>query len=147
MLYSRNFPVGEQFFEKIRKDEAVYIDKTSFILPLIQKKSNPYYFLSRPRRFGKSLLLDTIEQLFRGKKELFQALYIEDKIHWESYPVIRLSMDKIQFVELGLEKALLKELNLIGEQEGILLTDHSYAGCFRQLIEKMYQKYQKSVVV
>jgi hypothetical protein len=88
-----------------------------------------------------------MEQLFRGKKELFQGLYIYDRINGESYPVIRLSMDKMQFVELGLEKALLKELHLIAEPENILLTDPTYGGCFRQLIEKLYQKFQKKVVI
>ena len=147
MLNSRNYPVGEQFFEKIRLADGIYVDKTPFILPLVQKVLNPYYFLSRPRRFGKSLLLDTIEQVFLGKKELFKGLHIYDKIEWGTYPVIRLSMDKIQFFELGLEKALYQAVKLIADEHQITLTTLGYGGHFSELIKKLYEKYQKPVVV
>jgi hypothetical protein len=147
MLYSRNFPVGEQFFEKLRRNEAIYVDKTPFMLSLVQKKFHPYYILSRPRRFGKSLFLDTLEQLFLGKKELFQDLYIYDKIQWESYPVIRLSMDKIGFSEKGLEKALHAYLGEVASKEQITLTKELYSTQFGELIQKMSEKYQKEVVV
>jgi Predicted AAA-ATPase/PD-(D/E)XK nuclease superfamily len=147
MLNSRNYPVGEQFFEKIRQDEAIYVDKTPLILPLVKQKSHPYYFLSRPRRFGKSLLLDTFEQLFRGKKELFQGLYIYDKIQWETYPIIRLSMDKIGFTERGLEKALYVYLEMAASKEGISFQTDLYSTQFGELIEKLAEKYQKRVVV
>jgi Predicted AAA-ATPase/PD-(D/E)XK nuclease superfamily len=147
MLKNRKFPTSSQEFKRIIENGFLYIDKTRFLEPLVNQKVNVHYFLSRPRRFGKSLLIDVFEELFKGQKELFQGLYIYDQIEWESYPVIRLSMDKIQFVELGLEKALLKELHLLAEAENILLTDLSYGGGFRQLIQKLYEKYQKEVVV
>jgi hypothetical protein len=147
MLNNRNYPVGEQFFEKIRLDNAIYVDKTPFILPLIAQKSHPYYFLSRPRRFGKSLLLDTFEELFRGKKDLFKGLYIYDKIEWESYPIIRLSMDKIGFTEKGLGKALYIALETVASQEGISFKTELYSTQFGELLEKLYEKYQKRVVV
>ena len=67
-------PIGIQSFEKIRREGYVYVDKTPFILDLVQRGS--YYFLSRPRRFGKSLLLDTIDYAFSGKKEYFLDLYL-----------------------------------------------------------------------
>ena len=87
----KGLPIGIQTLEKIVKNNYVYIDKTEWVYKMI---SNPlYYFLSRPRRFGKSLLLDTIEEVFQGNKKLFEGLWIEDKIEWEKYPIIRLSFD------------------------------------------------------
>ena len=98
MENKRTYPTSTQYFPHLIEDDAVYIDKTQFIVPLIAKKSNSQYFLSRPRRFGKSLFLSTLEQVFLGKKQLFKGLYIYDKIDWsKKYPVIRLSMDKIGF--------------------------------------------------
>ena len=74
---------------------AIYVDKTQFIVPLLEKKTNSTFFLSRPRRFGKSLFISTIEHVMRGRQDLFKGLYIYDKIKWEQSPVIRLSLDKI----------------------------------------------------
>ncbi|EHQ53794.1 hypothetical protein ECTPHS_14096, partial [Ectothiorhodospira sp. PHS-1] len=86
----RILPIGIQSFEKLRKGHYYYIDKT----PLIESmaKIGGYYFLSRPRRFGKSLLLDTLRCLFEGRKTLFEGLYIHDKWDWQQKrPVIRIS--------------------------------------------------------
>jgi len=86
----KNLPIGIQTFQKIRdkKENYIYIDKTDLALNLIN--SSGYYFLSRPRRFGKSLFLDTLKDIFEGKKELFEGLYIYDKWDWETtYPVIK----------------------------------------------------------
>lgn len=71
----RIYPIGVQNFEKIRKDGYVYIDKTALIYQLVS--SGSYYFLSRPRRFGKSLLISTLEAYFQGKRELFEGLAME----------------------------------------------------------------------
>ena len=70
------FPIGIQDFEKLRNDGYVYVDKTAILYRLVTNGS--YYFLSRPRRFGKSLLVSTLEAYFSGKKELFRGLAIED---------------------------------------------------------------------
>ncbi|MCX8143763.1 MAG: AAA family ATPase, partial [Bacteroidia bacterium] len=84
----KKLPIGIQSFEKLRTDNFIYVDKTEYIYELT--KENGYYFISRPRRFGKSLLVDTIKCLFEGKKELFEGLFIYDKWNWEEkYPVIR----------------------------------------------------------
>ncbi|MCX8144666.1 MAG: AAA family ATPase, partial [Bacteroidia bacterium] len=84
----RKLPIGIQSFENIRKDNYIYVDKTNYIYDLLN--SGKYFFISRPRRFGKSLLVDTIKCLFEGKKELFEGLFIYDKWNWEEkYPVIR----------------------------------------------------------
>ncbi len=73
-------------FANIIEGNRIYVDKTKYLLPLIQKQG--FYFLSRPRRFGKSLLLSTFKYIFQGRKDLFKDLYIEDKIEWETYPII-----------------------------------------------------------
>jgi sulfatase maturation enzyme AslB (radical SAM superfamily) len=83
-------PIGIQSFEKIRTTDCYYADKTAHIHQLIEQGS--YYFLSRPRRFGKSLLIDTLKELFEGNEPLFKGLFIHDKWDWtKKYPVIRLS--------------------------------------------------------
>jgi len=83
------YPIGIQNFEKIRKDGYLYIDKTALIYQLV--KTGSYYFLSRPRRFGKSLLLSTLEAYFQGKRELFEGLAMERlEKDWEVYPVLRM---------------------------------------------------------
>ena len=96
MTFTRKLPVGVQSFEKLRRDDYLYIDKTAFVWNLI-KSSNPY-FLSRPRRFGKSLFLSTLAAYFLGQKELFKGLYLEkaeeelaiqeQRTAWQEYPVL-----------------------------------------------------------
>ena len=147
MLNNRNFPTSSQHFPTLIEEDAVYVDKTQFILPLIAKKNNAHYFLSRPRRFGKSLFISTLEQFFLGKKELFKGLYIENKVEWDSYPVIRLSMDRTGFFEAGLEKALYDVLRSMAREHDIILESTLYSGQFSELIKKMAEKYQKKVVL
>ena len=88
-------PIGIQTFEKLREGNFVYVDKTQYLVDLID---NGYvYFLARPRRFGKSLTLSTFEALFSGKKELFKGLYAEEFLNRSDFkpcPVIRLDMSK-----------------------------------------------------
>ena len=89
-LQRRKLPIGIQNFAEIRNGNYYYVDKTPHIETLVNQ--NKYYFLSRPRRFGKSLLLDTLGCLFEGHQNLFEGLYIHDKWDWDkTYPVIRLS--------------------------------------------------------
>ena len=100
MNSARKLPVGIQSFEKLRSEAYLYVDKTAFVWNLVQTSSP--YFLSRPRRFGKSLLLSTIEAYFLGKKELFAGLKIVEleasqKTVWKSYPVIRLDFNAGQY--------------------------------------------------
>jgi len=86
----KKLPIGIQTFAKIREDSHYYVDKTGFALQLVEDGS--HYFLSRPRRFGKSLFLDTLKELFEGNEPLFRGLYVHDKWDWSvKYPVIRLS--------------------------------------------------------
>lgn len=86
------YPIGIQTFEKIRRENYLYVDKTRYIYQLVSR--GQYYFLSRPRRFGKSLLISTLESLFKGKRELFEGLYIStQKWDWIEYPVFHLALN------------------------------------------------------
>ncbi|MBU1667457.1 ATP-binding protein [bacterium] len=146
----KNLPIGIQTFQKIRdkKENYIYIDKTDLALKLIN--SSGYYFLSRPRRFGKSLFLDTLKDIFEGKKELFKGLYIYDKWDWETtYPVIKISFG------LGVVKSVenldMRILSIIKENQKRLDVEceniEDSSGCLRELIISAYEKYNQKVVI
>ncbi len=101
------FPIGIQNFESLRNDNYVYVDKTALIYKLAD--TGRYYFLSRPRRFGKSLLVSTLEAYFSGKKELFRGLAIENlEKDWEEYPILHLDLNTAKYDSAD---ALLNVLN------------------------------------
>jgi hypothetical protein len=145
-MSNRNYPTIH-YFPTIISSGSVYVDKTEFIERLLRNTAKPSFFLSRPRRFGKSMFVSTLEQVFLGKKELFKGLYIYDKIEWDTHPVIRLSMDKIGFTDLGLEKALWEAVQDIAKKSDIVLEKSSFSTRFEELIQKLYKKYEKTVVV
>ena len=146
----KKLPIGIQTFAKIRdkKDNYIYIDKTNLALNLI--KSSGYYFLSRPRRFGKSLFLDTLKDIFEGNKELFKGLYIYDKWDWDiSYPVIKISFGAGVIEDRAdLDKRI---FNIIkNNQENLKLECEDIEDsreCFLQLIKLAYEKYNQKVVI
>jgi len=146
----KNLPIGIQTFQKIRdkKKNYIYIDKTELALNLIDKAG--YYFLSRPRRFGKSLFLDMLKELFEGKKELFKGLYAYDNWDWsESHPVIKINFaigitkDVEDFNQLTL--SILKENQ---ERLGVEAIEENDARTyFYELIQRVSKKYQNQVVI
>jgi len=143
----KKLPIGIQSFEKIRREDYLYIDKTEIAYKLINSYS--YSFLSRPRRFGKSLFLDTLKNIFEGKKELFEGLYIYDKWNWEEkYPVIKISWDgQLRTLEDVKDRAFDM---LIDNQERLGVecrNTNNASSCFYELIRKTYQKYNKPVVI
>ena len=86
------YPIGIQTFERIREEDKFYVDKTEYVYRLTHTDGT-YFFLSRPRRFGKSLLVSTFQSYFEGKKELFEGLAIEKlEKEWNSYPVLHFDM-------------------------------------------------------
>ena len=94
------FPVGVQTFEKIREEGYVYVDKTKMLYQLVT--TGTIYFLSRPRRFGKSLLVSTLKNYYLGKKELFQGLAIEKlEKDWLEYPVFHIDFNSVNFLNPG----------------------------------------------
>lgn len=92
MASNLKYPIGIQSFSEIRKNGYLYVDKTRYIHHIVS--SGKYYFLSRPRRFGKSLLLSTIEALFKGKRELFKGLAIDSlEWSWDAHEVLHLDLN------------------------------------------------------
>ena len=141
-----NLPTGLQYFAEIRKSDCIYVDKTEYIYEICRPPSRPF-FLSRPRRFGKSLTLDTIAELFSGNKALFKGLWIEDKWDWtETYPVIRMSLDAISHEE-GLTEALKDAINDIAKKFKIKLRKKTPSSLLKELIEAVAEKTGKQVVV
>jgi len=132
----KKLPLGQQDFAKIIENgNTLYVDKTEHIFKLIT--SSDYYFLSRPRRFGKSLLISTLKEIFEGNKELFKKLWIYDKIEWKKHPVIHLSFNMVDYKEKGLKIGLEDELDHIANSFEISLSESSYAGKFKELIVKL----------
>lgn len=144
----KDLPIGINTFENIIKYNYVYVDKTKFIYEITRKLGK--YFLSRPRRFGKSLLLDTIKCLFEGKKELFEGLYIYDKWDWnKKYPVIKIDFVGGNFIETeNLKKRLYENLIEICEYHQLeIAADNDLSVWFRRIILSLHQKYQQKVVI
>lgn len=139
------YPIGHQSFERIRQDNFLYIDKTEDIFRLVTSSS--YYFFSRPRRFGKSLLLSTFDAIFAGKKHLFEGLWIYDKLEFHSYPIIYISFTNISHLTQGLENGLLGFLSDIAKKNEIILSKQTYDGQFQELIIALNEKYNKKVVI
>jgi len=144
----KKLPIGIQTFSEIREEDYLYIDKTEIALELIE--SYKYSFLSRPRRFGKSLFLSTLKEIFEGNKKLFEGLHIYDKWDFEDiYPVIKIDFAKGRVEDR--ENLDDRILQILKENQDNLGIECEYtsdsAGCFRELIVKAHQKYQKKVVV
>jgi hypothetical protein len=136
-----------QSFEQLRKRQCLYVDKTEDIYKMIT--GGRVYFLSRPRRFGKSLLVSTIEALFKGKKDLFEGLYIYDKWDWsQQYPVIKIDWAGISHsTPEEMKKDLIVYLKNIAQKHQINLVAESASGCFRDLIAALRKKTSKNVVI
>ena len=143
----KKLPIGIQTFSKIREDNCYYVDKSGFALALIDQGS--HYFLSRPRRFGKSLFLDTLKELFEGNRLLFQGLAAGDQWDWSvTYPVIRISFGEGVVKSGGELKERITELLRHHQQRlGVSCEAASNAGCFLELIQKTHQKFGQRVVV
>ena len=113
-----DLPVGESAFKNIREWDFYYVDKTPHIYKLARKPG--YYFLSRPRRFGKTLLVDTMQELFEGNEQLFRGLHIHNRWDWTvSNPVVRLSFDTNYSEPGGLEIHMASQLSALEEDAGI----------------------------
>ncbi len=147
-IMKEKLPVGIQTFAKIRdkKENYLYIDKTEIAYDLIENGS--YYFLSRPRRFGKSLFIDTLQNIFEGNKQYFEGLAIYDRWDWEvKYPVIKIAFGKVRTID-ELKRTILSLLDdnrikLDLKCNGI----DDYAIYFKKLIYQCYVKYNQKVVI
>jgi hypothetical protein len=141
-------PIGIQTYSDLITGGFLYIDKTEYIYNMIKHKG--YYFLSRPRRFGKSLLISTLEAIFLGKKELFNGLWIEKtEYEWEKYPVIRLDFTQIYNKEPEeFKNALKRRLLEIAESYDINInTSIPESEVFKDVIKSLYKKTGQNVAI
>jgi hypothetical protein len=144
----RKLPIGVQTFSDIREDGYYYVDKTPLIHRLVEE--GKYYFLSRPRRFGKSLLVDTLRCLFEGREVLFEGLYIHDKWDWQTrHPVIRISFaDGVMQSRQELDERIRDQLFVQRERLGVpLQRETDIPGEFSALIRGTHERYDQRVVV
>ncbi len=142
----KKLPIGIQTLSKIIENDYYYVDKTHFIKKL---ESGGYYFLSRPRRFGKSLFLDTLKEAFSGNKDLFKGLYLYNNWDWnKKYPIIRLDLSIVLTDSVErLEESLNSLLNDNAEKYKISFKEQYPSLRFKELIQKLYEKYKQKVVV
>ena len=140
-------PLGIQTFRDVIDEDYLYIDKTKKIYELLTG-GGKYFFLARPRRFGKSLLVSTLKEIFSGNRELFEGLWIYDNLDWRPHPVIHLDLttlvyDNHKLLAQSLEKALQK----IGDIHQITLTSMNYKTQLIELIEKLSLKGKVAILV
>ena len=146
-MTKRRLPIGIQTFREIREENCYYVDKTAYIYQLLNE--DKHYFLSRPRRFGKSLFLDTLKELFEGNEPLFEGLYIHDHWDWQvRYPVLRLDFGSGNFKEVGyLQANLMEQLAAIERRAGIVSEYTTAPGRFASILEILHEKAGQRVVV
>ncbi|MGL4942323.1 MAG: AAA family ATPase [Thermoguttaceae bacterium] len=139
-------PIGRQDFKTLIEDDCIYVDKTEHVYNLIT--SDKYYFLSRPRRFGKSLLVTTMRYLFLGEKELFKNLFIYNTDwNFDKYPVLDFSFNNMPYGEIGLRRVINERLQRIAKNYDVDVY-HEENGCFFELlINALYEKYNRKVVI
>ena len=147
----KKLPLGIQTFKKIRdkNENYLYVDKTEIAKNLIERGT--YYFLSRPRRFGKSLFLDTLKEIFEGNRELFKGLHIYDTWDWSvTYPVIKFSFGAgVLKDKKDLDNTIMRIIDENQKRLGIKCKyyTNNVKNCFLDLIEKAYEKYDQKVVI
>ena len=141
------YPIGIQNFESLRKDAYLYIDKTALIYQLAT--TGRYYFLSRPRRFGKSLLLSTLEAYFQGKKELFEGLAIEKlEKEWTEHPILHLDLNIARYASTSdLEDILNRNLVAWEKLYGADPAERSLPLRFAGIIDRAYHKTGQRTVI
>ena len=146
-MSKRRLPIGIQTFRKIREEDCYYVDKTTYIRRLLDEGT--HYFLSRPRRFGKSLFLDTLKELFEGNEPLFAGLYIHARWDWSvRHPVLRLSFGSGNFKESGYVEATLMEQLAAAERRAGVVSEYATApGRFAFLLEALHDQAGQPVAV
>jgi Predicted AAA-ATPase/PD-(D/E)XK nuclease superfamily len=142
----KNLPIGIQAFSELIRRNCIYVDKTPLIHQLTT--TGKYYFLSRPRRFGKSLLVSTMKELYAGNKALFEGLWIESNWDWsKKNPVLHFSFDTMGYVEDGLLPILKIDMQSKAALFDVEIEKTDLKGMFQELIEKVSEKYGKVVLL
>src|SRR6185437_8326327 len=143
----KELPIGISSLEKIVTNNFLYIDKTKFVSMLVTQGG--YYFLSRPRRFGKSLFIDTLKQAFLGNKEIFTGLYLENNWDWDiKYPVIHIDLGQgLVKSKEQLDNTLNAILDRYYDEHQIENRYTEMSSRFRYLIDQIKEKYKQQVVI
>ena len=142
----KRLPIGQQDFAGLIEWNGIYADKTKIISDLLNLSQ--FVFLSRPRRFGKSLLISTLKYLFEGKRELFKGLWIENNFEWKPVPVIRIDFTAGEDASIiGLEKAIESLLDDEAKRYDVTLSKQTHSGKFAELISELYEKTGEKVVI
>ncbi len=142
------YAIGQQDFRTLRERDAIYIDKTAFV-DKIARSRGQYYFLARPRRFGKSLFLSTLKYFFEGRRELFKGLYIDSaEWDWEPYPVLHLDLNTDRFAKPDVLDDVLETQFIDWEEEyGITEKMETYSQRFKTIIKEAHDKTGRQVVI
>ena len=143
----RRLPIGLQTFRELREEDCYYVDKTGFLARLLDE--GKHYFLSRPRRFGKSLLLDTLKELFEGNEPLFAGLHVHDRWDWSvRHPVVRLDFGGGHFGEPGyVHTSAMAQLAAAGQDAGVAVQHDTAPERFRDLLRALHARTGRRVVV
>ena len=144
---SMKYPIGIQNFEKIRREGYVYVDKTQQMWKMVSEGS--YYFLSRPRRFGKSLMISTLEAFFQGKRELFKGLYVDSvEWEWQQYPILHLDLNTEKYDSIeALENKLNLFLSTVEKAYGKNPDEKSFGTRFEGIIQRTFEKTGRQAVI
>ena len=141
------YPIGIQNFGEIRRGGYAYVDKTALMWKMVSE--GKYYFLSRPRRFGKSLLLSTLETYFEGEKELFKGLTVEQfENEWTKYPIMHLDLNTGKYDTKEVLDAMLN--NFLCQMEflyGSMVAEVTFGLRFQGVIRRAFEKTGKQVVI
>ena len=146
-MTKRRLPIGIQTFRELRERNCYYVDKTAHVERLLDE--GKHYFLSRPRRFGKSLFLDTLKECFEGNQALFAGLYIHDRHDWsQRHPVVRLSFGGGTFTEPeALNADVMAQLDGLARDNGIPVRYDTAPARFRHLLQALHKETGRRVVV
>ena len=146
-MVRRRLPIGMQTFRELRERDCYYVDKTAYIERLLDE--GKHYFLARPRRFGKSLFLDTLKELFEGSEELFEGLHIHARRNWsERHPVVRLSFGGGNFTEpAALHEDVMAQLDGLARDMAVAARYDTAAVRFRHLLQALHKETGQRVAV
>ena len=141
------YPIGIQDFGEIRRGGYAYVDKTALMYKMVSE--GKYYFLSRPRRFGKSLLLSTIESFFSGERELFKGLYVDSvEWDWQQYPILHLDLNTERYDSVeALENKLNLFLSTLEKAYGKNPDEKSFGTRFEGIIQRSFEKTGSQTVI
>ncbi len=144
----KELPIGRQTFSELIEEDLLYVDKTRYVWDLVRE--GKYYFLSRPRRFGKSLLLSTLKSFFEGREDLFKGLFIHDKVkEWKKYPVVYIDYSLVDYKngKANFNKSLLNFLHSIASNYELEINKDLVYDFFYELIQQLHHQYGKVVVL